>query len=75
MNGHKTTRGPPLANWDLFRLLDEQVVFMKDRGVDVRFWLVSGYKNQQAAWLAHAAISGDDWKQTTKDSFLDAQWG
>ena len=50
-NGFKSARGRPIINADLFCEIDDKVLDLKERGVEVLFWLVSRVHNQEAvAW-------------------------
>jgi ribonuclease HI len=71
LNNYTSSRGRPVVNGDLLRSLDQYVVWLEEKGVDVRFWHVPRTQNQQADKLADAALDGVDYKQFTWDDLFD----
>lgn len=71
LNNYTSSRGRPVVNGDLLRGLDEGVIWLEEKGVDVRFWHVPRVQNKQADKLANAALDGVDYKKFTQEDLLD----
>lgn len=71
LNGYTSARGLPVVNGDILRGLDECVVSLEEKGVDVRFWHVPRSQNKQADKLANAALDGVDHERFTVDNLFD----
>lgn len=56
-NDWKTCRGQPVANQDLWRLIDTWLVYLEET-ISVQFWLVTAAENTVARWLANTALLG-----------------
>ena len=59
-NDWKTCRGQPVANQNLWRMIDMWLVYLEER-ISVQFWLVPAVDNTVARWLAsHALLQPGD---------------
>ncbi|KAK8172895.1 hypothetical protein BKA80DRAFT_307335 [Phyllosticta citrichinensis] len=55
-NQWKNSRGPPVANRDLFEMLDNHIKELKEKNVLVQFWYVPREQNQEADSPANEAL-------------------
>ena len=59
MNGWTNLKGHPVRRRAMLRELDKLISTMKEFGVEVLFWLVNPYENENAAVLAENAFDDD----------------
>lgn len=56
MNGYQTSRGAAVANASLFRKLQELVILLNERKVEVLFWHIPRERNKEADMWANMAL-------------------